>query len=101
MKPRPSLFRAKVGQLAAGLLMGIADTIPGVSGGTVAMVLGIYDRLVTAISRCDNTLAGQVFRRRWREAAGRIDLGFLLTLGVGIAAGILEFVGQVGLLFNI
>ena len=89
MKPRPSLFRAKVGQLAAGLLMGIADTIPGVSGGTVAMVLGIYDRLVTAISRCDNTLAGQVFRRRWREAAGRIDLGFLLTLGVGIAGGIL------------
>ena len=89
MNPRPSLFRAKVGQLAGGLLMGIADTIPGVSGGTVAMVLGIYDRLVTAISRCDNTLAGLVFRRRWREAAGRIDLGFLLALGVGIGGGIL------------
>ena len=32
-----------------GLLMGGADIIPGVSGGTVALVVGIYERLVTAI----------------------------------------------------
>jgi putative membrane protein len=73
----------------SGLLMGIADTIPGVSGGTVAMVLGFYDRLVTAISRCDATLLRLVIGGRWREASERLDLRFLLTLGLGIGGGIL------------
>jgi len=89
MNPRPPSYRARLGLLAGGLLMGVADTIPGVSGGTVAMVLGIYDQLVTAISRCDTTLLGLVIRGRWREAAARIELGFLLTLGLGIGIGIL------------
>ena len=73
----------------SGLLMGIADTIPGVSGGTVAMVLGFYDRLVTAISRCDATLLRLVVGGRWREASERLDLRFLLTLSLGIGSGIL------------
>lgn len=89
MNQRPTTHGTRLGLLFGGVLMGVADAIPGVSGGTVAMVLGIYDRLVTAISRCDATLAGSVVRGRWREAAGRIDLTFLLTLGLGIAAGIL------------
>ena len=36
--------------VARGFLMGGADIIPGVSGGTVALILGIYERLVRAIS---------------------------------------------------
>jgi len=82
-------LRAVVRWFASGLLMGLADTIPGVSGGTVAMVLRIYDRLVTAISRIDTTLVMLVVRGRWREAAGRIELGFLLPLALGIVSGIL------------
>ena len=78
-----------VGLFVSGVLMGIADTIPGVSGGTVAMVLGFYDRLVTAISRCDATLLRLVVGGRWREASDRLDLRFLLTLGLGIGSGIL------------
>ena len=78
-----------MGVFVSGLLMGIADTIPGVSGGTVAMVLGFYDRLVTAISRCDATLLRLVIGGRWREASERLDLRFLLTLGLGIGSGIL------------
>ena len=78
-----------VGVFVSGVLMGIADTIPGVSGGTVAMVLGFYDRLVTAISRCDATLLRLVVGGRWREASERLDLRFLLTLGLGIGSGIL------------
>ncbi|MFC6732386.1 undecaprenyl phosphate translocase family protein [Haladaptatus sp. GCM10025893] len=35
---------------AIGLCMGIADALPGVSGGTVALIAGIYERLITAIS---------------------------------------------------
>ncbi len=75
-------------QIARGFLMGGADIIPGVSGGTVALILGIYDRLVTAISRVDLTLIGDVRQGKWKEAAEHIDLRFLITLGCGIALGI-------------
>ena len=75
-------------QLARGLLMGGADIIPGVSGGTVALILGIYRRLVTAISHFDVQLVGYLGQRRWRDAAQHIDLRFLVTLGCGILVGI-------------
>ncbi len=71
-----------------GLLMGGADIIPGVSGGTVALILGIYQRLVTAISHFDLTFIGHVRSQRWREAARHVDLRFLCALGCGILSGI-------------
>ena len=49
-------------QVGRGLLMGGADIIPGVSGGTVALILGIYQRLVTGCFSCwrnDNGLTSQ------------------------------------------
>jgi len=71
-----------------GFLMGGADVIPGVSGGTVALILGIYQRLVTAISHFDLTLV-ELLRQRNRPAAARhVDLRFLAALGTGILLGI-------------
>ena len=52
-----------------GLLMGGADIIPGVSGGTVALILGIYRRLVTALSHFDGKLFRFVYQRKWRTSA--------------------------------
>jgi len=72
-----------------GILMGGADIIPGVSGGTVALILGIYGRLVGAISRVDKTLIAHLTLGEWRAFAERLDLRFLVTLGAGIASGIL------------
>ena len=41
----------KIGaQFARGFLMGAADVVPGVSGGTVALVVGIYEKLIDSIS---------------------------------------------------
>lgn len=77
-----------VKQIARGFLMGGADIIPGVSGGTVALILGIYERLVGAISNADGHLIGLLARRRWHDAAEYIDLRFLLTLAMGILTGI-------------
>lgn len=68
--------------------MGGADIIPGVSGGTVALILGIYQRLVTAVSHCDLQLLRFVGQRRWQAAAEHLDLRFLLALGCGIGTGI-------------
>ncbi len=61
-----------------GLLMGIADLIPGVSGGTIAFLLGIYERLLAAISG--------FFSREWKK-----HIGFLLPLAIGIGTGLLLF----------
>lgn len=70
----------------AGLLMGAADAVPGVSGGTIALVLGIYARLLEAIAR---VLA---LPRALRTPAGRrglaAALGFLGPLGLGILAAL-------------
>lgn len=73
---------------SCGLLMGAADTVPGVSGGTVALILGIYHRLVTAISRFDRQLIRLVRDRQWRAAAEHVDLRFVIGLGTGVASGI-------------
>ncbi len=80
-------------QTARGFLMGGADIIPGVSGGTVALILGIYDRLVTAISRFDLALLGHLKARDWKAAAAHVDFRFLGALGCGIALGIVGLAG--------
>ena len=74
-----------------GFLVGSADSLPGISGGTVAFILGIYERLVTAISHCDTTFFRLLFTLRLREAFRHIDLAFLITLLCGILCGIAVF----------
>lgn len=77
--------------VSRGFLMGAADIVPGVSGGTMALILGIYERLVTAISHVDRTFVSHLTKKEWRAAAEHIDLRFLITLGCGILIGIMGF----------
>ncbi len=89
--PAPSDIK----QIGRGFLMGAADIIPGVSGGTVALILGIYDRLVTALGRFDTTLLRHLQSRRWTTAAVHVDVRFLVFLGIGIVTGVGLFAGVV------
>ena len=89
MDQPPTSLKTDLSHAGRGMLMGGFDVIPGVSGGTVALVLGIYERLVSAISHVDLTLLNLLFSRRWKDAAERIDLRFLLPLGTGIATGVI------------
>lgn len=61
----------------AGLVFGLANVIPGVSGGTMAVVFGIYERLINLIAN---------FRTQWKK-----DLGFIIPLGLGAGIAILAF----------
>ena len=72
-----------------GLLMGGADIIPGVSGGTVALILGIYKRLITALSSFDVQFLTHLRNKKIRAAAEHTDLDFLGTLLGGIGLGII------------
>ena len=69
MEPFARLITKYGGTVARGVLMGGADIIPGVSGGTVALIVGIYERLVTAISHFDLDLLRLLRQRRWSQAA--------------------------------
>ena len=70
--------------------MGAADIIPGVSGGTIALIVGIYDRLVRAIAALDPRIMRHVMEPgRFVEELRAMDLPFLLVLGAGIMTAVL------------
>lgn len=73
-----------------GLLMGTADVIPGVSGGTMALIVGIYERLIGSISHFFSAVANAA-RGRFDEARrgmGEVDWRLLVPLGLGIVTAI-------------
>ncbi len=70
--------------------MGSADVVPGVSGGTMAFILGIYQQLIDAIHRLgDPELFRLIAGFRVRDAINYVPWRFLLTLGSGILLAIL------------
>ena len=89
--------RAWAAGVARGFCVGTADLVPGVSGATVALVLGIYERLVAAIRGFDLAFAGRLLRFDLPGAARRVDAGFLLPLVLGIAIAAAFFTRVVSL----
>ncbi|MGQ9927890.1 MAG: DUF368 domain-containing protein [Chloroflexaceae bacterium] len=73
-----------------GFAMGVADLIPGVSGGTMAFILGIYERLLAAIKAFNLNLLRLIGQFRWREALAQVPWGFLIPLGLGIGVAVIS-----------
>ena len=67
-------LRTAVRNIIAGVVVGVANVIPGVSGGTMAVSMGVYDELMESLSS------------KWKK-----HIYFLITLAVGAVAGILVF----------
>ncbi len=88
MLDKRSGFAGDIANWGRGLCMGAADIVPGVSGGTIALILGHYERLVSAISHVDKHLVGLILRKKLTQAAEYLDLRFLLGLLGGILTGI-------------
>jgi len=87
-----------------GMAMGAADIVPGVSGGTIALIAGIYERLINALSSIGPNL-WQIFRQKggikgmlavWRE----VDATFLLFLVLGIATSFATLAGIIKYLLD-
>lgn len=76
---------------ARGFCIGAADVVPGVSGGTMAFILGIYRRLVEAIRAFDAALVRHLLAGRFRRASAHADLALLAPLGVGAFAALMFF----------
>jgi len=74
-----------------GFFMGAADIVPGVSGGTVALVFGIYERLVASV-RAGSSALGSLFRldlAKTKDWLGRVEWPFVVSLVAGIGIAIL------------
>ena len=94
-------MKSKVYLFFKGVAMGAADIVPGVSGGTIALITGIYEELIESIKninlRLFKTLFTKGFKTFWHDLNGN----FLLTLALGIMSSILllaQFISY--LLFN-
>ena len=83
-----------------GLLMGAADIVPGVSGGTMALITGIYKELISSIDQINlkqlKLLKQEGFAAFWKAING----SFLLPLFLGIASGILFLSGVITYLLD-
>ncbi|MFC3956989.1 DUF368 domain-containing protein [Halovivax cerinus] len=89
-------MRARMRTFITGFAMGMADAVPGVSGGTIALIAGVYDRLIAAITAVDpcvlrrlRTIHSSKTRHKLRVELFAMDLPFLLTLGSGAILAVL------------
>jgi len=90
-----------------GVCMGAADVIPGVSGGTIALVTGIYDRLIRALAalnpdpiRALPRIHRADARRQLHKQLWAMDVPFLVALGAGIGTAVLTLANVVSWLLT-
>lgn len=73
-----------------GLCMGSADIVPGVSGGTIALIMGIYGDLITAIKSANFAMLKQIASLDVKGALANFHIRFLLPLLLGIGVAIIS-----------
>ena len=81
-------FLDYLGISVRGFCMGVADVVPGVSGGTMAFILGVYEELLDAIHSVNGKFLRQLFTFRITEALAGFPYRFLIALVTGIMVAI-------------
>lgn len=88
--------------------MGIADSIPGVSGGTIALILGIYERVIKAITELKPSQIASVSKAALQRDTKKLnnhfktlEIYFLLSLGLGIISAVLLVLNIVDYLLEV
>ena len=74
-----------------GIAMGAADAVPGVSGGTIAFISGIYEELITTISNVNVSLFKTLFQKGFKSFWTQLNGNFLLALLSGIIISFVSF----------
>ena len=74
-----------------GMAMGAADAVPGVSGGTIAFISGIYEELVTTISNVNLSLLKTLFKDGFFAFWKQLNGNFLMALLLGIIVSFVSF----------
>jgi putative membrane protein len=71
-----------------GIFMGSADLVPGVSGGTIAFVAGVFEPIIEALHSADRTALRYLFKLQFRKLYDHLNLGLILSLLLGVATAI-------------
>lgn len=79
----------------SGIFMGAADIVPGVSGGTIAFILGVYERLISALSGVNKKSIQLLFKGDIKGLWKHFDASFLLVLGIGILTSLVALSGAI------
>ncbi len=88
--PGPVSVKKAVSLALKGICMGSADVIPGVSGGTIALITGIYEDLIAALRSLDTKMVQKIFHLDIKGALADVHIRFLMTLFSGIIVAILS-----------
>jgi len=83
-------FRKNIATVLKGMMMGAADVVPGVSGGTIAFITGIYEELIKTIDNLDINVFSDFYKLGWQATLVKYNLGFLISLILGIAISVLS-----------
>jgi putative membrane protein len=89
-----------IGLFIKGMAMGAANVIPGVSGGTLALITGIFERLINAIKSFDLTALKLLFSGKIKELIKYIDLWFLVAVFAGVGVAIISLARLFEFLFT-
>lgn len=82
-----------------GFAMGAANVIPGVSGGTIALITGIFERIINAIKSFDGTAIKLLFKGKIKELIKHTDLYFLIAVFFGMVASVVSLAKLLEFLF--
>ncbi len=82
-----------------GIAMGTANVIPGVSGGTIALITGVFERLINSIKSFDLKAIKLLLKGRFKEFCEHTDFIFLISLILGIAVAIISLARILDYLF--
>jgi len=83
-----------------GIAMGTANVIPGVSGGTIALITRIFERLINAIKSFDLAAVKLILNGKFTDFAKHVDLSFLISLLLGIGVAIISLARLFEFLFR-
>lgn len=97
---RPKTLAEYLRIYLTGFAMGAADIVPGVSGGTMAFILGIYETLLDAIKSVNIGALRLLLARRFGALFDHVPVRFLIPLGLGIATAILALSNLLGTLLE-
>lgn len=93
-------MKEKIGLFFKGIGMGAANVIPGVSGGTIALITGIFEKLIHSIKSFNLTAIRLLFTGKFKDFASHVNLGFLVAVLSGVAVSIISFAKLFGFLFT-
>jgi putative membrane protein len=83
-----------------GIGMGAANVIPGVSGGTIALITGVFERLINAIKSFNFTAIRLLLKGKLNDFIRHTDFYFLFAVGLGIIIAIFSLARILGFLFS-